>query len=192
MQPLAGYRGGNDYTTFLFTQATKRCAGKAPAAGPAVVRRPPARTAAAAAQTGPAGGWSGPPGTVAPTALGRRPGPQPRPCLSSSAAVAVGKRGCFLLGDQEPLYSGLTGRDDQRLPARAVVSLLDQRGWTFRELSVEDLVVVEEAALTADRAGSALPRGGVTEVRVDEHGTRPLPAPADGQLANTGQGDHGT
>ena len=46
------------------------------------------------------------------------------------------------------------------------------------ELQVADLVVVGEAALIVDRAGWAPLRGGITEVRLDEHGTHPLPAPA--------------
>ena len=64
------------------------------------------------------------------------------------------------------------------------------------EVQVADLVVVGEAALIVDRAGWALLRGGITEVRLDEHGTHPLPAdreaPASGQPAGTGEGDDGT
>ena len=55
---------------------------------------------------------------------------------------------------------------------------------------------VGEAALTVERAGWAPLRGGITEVRPDEHGTHPLPAsrpvPASGQPAGTGEGDHDT
>ena len=57
------------------------------------------------------------------------------------------------------------------------------------ELQVADLVVAGEAALTVERAGWAPLRGGIREVRIDEHGTHPLPAPADGQPAGAGQGD---
>lgn len=42
------------------------------------------------------------------------------------------------------------------------------------ELSVGDLVVVGEAALVCERAGWAPLRGGITEARIDEHGTHPL------------------
>lgn len=47
-----------------------------------------------------------------------------------------------------------------------------------RELSVGDVVAVGEAGLAVGRAGWTLVRGGLNEVRTDEHGTRPLPAPA--------------
>jgi hypothetical protein len=50
------------------------------------------------------------------------------------------------------------------------------RARRLRSLSVGDLVVVGEAALTVERAGWAPLRGAITEVRVDEHGTHPLPA----------------
>ena len=64
------------------------------------------------------------------------------------------------------------------------------------EVQVGDLVSVGEAALTVERAGWAPLRGGITEVRLDEHGTHPLPAdreaPASGQPAGTGEGDDGT
>jgi hypothetical protein len=50
------------------------------------------------------------------------------------------------------------------------------------ELQVADLVVAGEAAQTVERAG-------IRKVRIDEHGTHPLPAPADGQPAGAGQGD---
>ncbi len=64
------------------------------------------------------------------------------------------------------------------------------------EVQVADLVVVGEAALTAGRAGWAPLRGGITEVRLDEHGTHPLPVsrpvPASGQPAGAGEGDPGT
>jgi hypothetical protein len=41
---------------------------------------------------------------------------------------------------------------------------------------VGDLVVVGEAALVCERAEWAPLRGGITEARIDEHGTHPLPA----------------
>ncbi len=46
----------------------------------------------------------------------------------------------------------------------------------LRSLSVGDLVAVGEAALVCERAGWAPLRGPITEVRLDEHGTHPLPA----------------
>ncbi len=47
------------------------------------------------------------------------------------------------------------------------------------ELSVGDVVTTGEAALAAGRpAGWEPVRGGLAEVRVHEHGTHPLPAPA--------------
>lgn len=46
----------------------------------------------------------------------------------------------------------------------------------LRSLCVGDLVVVGEAALMCERAGWAPLRGPITEVRIDEHGTHPLPA----------------
>ena len=46
----------------------------------------------------------------------------------------------------------------------------------LRSLSVGDLVAVGEAALVCERAGWARLRGGITEARIDEHGTHPLPA----------------
>jgi hypothetical protein len=46
------------------------------------------------------------------------------------------------------------------------------------ELSVGDVVAVGEAGLAVGRAGWTLVRGGLNEVRVSEHGTRPLPASA--------------
>ncbi len=55
------------------------------------------------------------------------------------------------------------------------------------EAQAGDLVAVGEAALAVERAGWAPLRGGITEVRLDEHGTHPLPAslpvPASGQPA---------
>jgi hypothetical protein len=66
----------------------------------------------------------------------------------------------------------------------------------LRSVQVADLVVAGEAALIVGRAGWAPLRGGITEVRLDEHGTHPLPAsgpvPASGQPAGTGEGDDGT
>jgi hypothetical protein len=46
------------------------------------------------------------------------------------------------------------------------------------ELSVGDVVAVGEVPLAVGRIGWTLVRGGLNEVRTDEHGTRPLPAPA--------------
>jgi hypothetical protein len=43
------------------------------------------------------------------------------------------------------------------------------------ELSVGDVVAVGEAGLAVGRAGWTLVPGGLNEVRVSEHGTRPLP-----------------
>jgi hypothetical protein len=65
----------------------------------------------------------------------------------------------------------------------------DQR--RLRSLTVADLVVVGETPLIVDRAGWVPLRGGITEVRLDEHGTHPPPPAADGQ-PGTRQGDHGT
>ena len=44
------------------------------------------------------------------------------------------------------------------------------------ELSVGDIVAVGEVPLAVGRAGWTLVRGGLNEVRADEHGTRTLPA----------------
>ena len=44
------------------------------------------------------------------------------------------------------------------------------------ELSEGDVVVVGEVPLAVASAGWTLVRGGLNEVRADEHGTRPLPA----------------
>ena len=43
------------------------------------------------------------------------------------------------------------------------------------ELSVGDIVAVGEVPLAVERADWTLVRGGLNEVRADEHGTRPLP-----------------
>jgi len=48
-------------------------------------------------------------------------------------------------------------------------------GRRLRSMSVGDLVSVGEAPLVCERAGWAPLRGGITEARIDEHGTRPLP-----------------
>lgn len=55
----------------------------------------------------------------------------------------------------------------------------------LRSLCAGDVVVVGEAALVCERAGWAPLRGPITEVRIDEHGTHPLPAgaPATGEKA---------
>jgi hypothetical protein len=42
------------------------------------------------------------------------------------------------------------------------------------ELSVGDVVAVGEAGLAVDRFGWTLVHGGLTEVRIHEHGTHPL------------------
>ncbi len=64
------------------------------------------------------------------------------------------------------------------------------------EASAGDLVVVGEAALTVERAGWAPLRGAITEVRLGDHGTHPLPArhpdPASGVACRERQGGHGT
>jgi hypothetical protein len=62
----------------------------------------------------------------------------------------------------------------------------------LRSLSVGDLVTVGEAALAVDRAGWAPLRGTITEARISQHGTRPLPARQSPQPGGTGQGDHDT
>jgi hypothetical protein len=48
----------------------------------------------------------------------------------------------------------------------------------LRSLSVGDVVAVGEAGLAVGRVGWTFVRGGLNEVRISEHGTRPLPAPA--------------
>ena len=47
----------------------------------------------------------------------------------------------------------------------------------LRSLSVGDVVAVGEVPLAVGSAGWTLVRGGLNEVRADEHGTRPCPAP---------------
>ena len=54
------------------------------------------------------------------------------------------------------------------------------------ELSVGDVVAVGEVGLAVGRVGWTLVRGGLNEVRTDEHGTHPLPS----RLPGTG--DHTT
>jgi hypothetical protein len=61
-------------------------------------------------------------------------------------------------------------------------------GRRLRSLSVGDVVVVGEVGLAVGRVGWAPVCGGLNEVRVDEHGTRPLPAPA--RLPSGHAGDH--
>lgn len=65
----------------------------------------------------------------------------------------------------------------------------------LRSLCRGDCVAVGEAALICERAGWAPARGGITEVRVDEYGTHPLPAGRPGRasqrLALAGEGDNG-
>ena len=48
----------------------------------------------------------------------------------------------------------------------------------LRSLSVGDVVAVGEVGLAVGRAGWTLVRGGLNEVRTDEHGTHPLPPDA--------------
>lgn len=54
----------------------------------------------------------------------------------------------------------------------------------LRSLSVGDIVSVGEVPLAVGRAGWTLVRGGLNEVRADEHGTHPLPARS--RLPDTG------
>jgi hypothetical protein len=78
-----------------------------------------------------------------------------------------------LLADAAPLSTVVTTgvhewRDgDNRLGPR---NTLEPSG----ELSVGDMVVVGETALTVASAGFALLRGTFTPVRVHEHGTHPI------------------
>jgi hypothetical protein len=62
-----------------------------------------------------------------------------------------------------------------------------------RELSDGDVVAVGEAGLAVGRVAWTLVPGGLNEVRTDEHGTRPLPAPAsdgaDPDRHDTGPGE---
>jgi hypothetical protein len=48
----------------------------------------------------------------------------------------------------------------------------------LRSLSVGDIVAVGEVGLAVDRFGWTLVHGGLTEVRIHEHGTHPLPPDA--------------
>jgi hypothetical protein len=57
------------------------------------------------------------------------------------------------------------------------------------ELSVGDLVAVGEAPLVCERAGWAPLRGGITEARIDEHGTHPLPLPDGLDAPRNANGD---
>jgi hypothetical protein len=50
----------------------------------------------------------------------------------------------------------------------------------LRSLSVGDVVVTGEVALAVGRVGWEPVTGSLAEVRTDEHGTRPLPAPSAG------------
>jgi hypothetical protein len=50
--------------------------------------------------------------------------------------------------------------------------------WRLRSLSVGDVVAVGEVGLAVGHAGWTLVRGGLNEVRTDEHGTHPLPPDA--------------
>jgi hypothetical protein len=73
----------------------------------------------------------------------------------------------FAIGNGAP---GLDGRAAE-LAARYARRML-------RSLSVGDVVAVGEVGLAVGRAGWTLVRGGLNEVRTDEHGTHPLPPDA--------------
>jgi hypothetical protein len=64
-------------------------------------------------------------------------------------------------------------------------------GRRLRSLSVGDVVAVGEAGLAVGRVGWIVVRGGLNEVRADEHGTHPLPAagPAQGSRPSMTEGD---
>ncbi len=59
------------------------------------------------------------------------------------------------------------------MPCRAPVVRSGNTAEPSGELQVGDLVAVGETALTVEQAGWAPLRGGITEVRIDEHGTHP-------------------
>ena len=72
----------------------------------------------------------------------------------------------------------------RRSPARR--GLVRNTAEPSGELSVGDVVAVGEVGLAVGRVGWTLVRGGLNEVRTDEHGTHPLPS----RLPGTG--DHTT
>jgi len=53
------------------------------------------------------------------------------------------------------------------------------------ELSVGDLVAVGEVPLAVAKVGWTPVSGGLTEVRIREHGTSPLPSPSPGEEPGT-------
>ena len=65
----------------------------------------------------------------------------------------------------------------------------------LRSLSVGDLVAVGEVPLAVAKAGWTPVTGPLTEVRIREHGTNPLPlpgpAPASGPAPGRGKENHG-
>jgi hypothetical protein len=77
-------------------------------------------------------------------------------------------------------------RAQEPIAARQVRNTAEPSG----ELSVGDVVAVGEAGLAIGRVGWTLVRGGLNEVRTDEHGSHPLPppgpssAPGDGAVAD--------
>jgi hypothetical protein len=73
----------------------------------------------------------------------------------------------FAIGNGAP---GLDGRAAE-LAARYARRML-------RSLSVGDVVAVGEVGLAVGHVGWTLVRGGLNEVRTDEHGTHPLPPDA--------------
>ena len=64
----------------------------------------------------------------------------------------------------------------RRRPPGAVPASITQR--RLHSLSVGNVVAVGEAGLAVGHAGWTLVRGGLNEVRTDEHGTHPLPPDA--------------
>jgi hypothetical protein len=80
-------------------------------------------------------------------------------------------------------------------PSDAVGEELARRYYEreLRSLSKGDVVAVGEAGLAVGRVGWTPVSGGLTEVRISEHGTRPLPRPgsAPGSRPAPGKEDHG-
>ena len=75
------------------------------------------------------------------------------------------KGGC--IGSSDKPVGGSAGTDARRL----TYNTAEPSG----ELSVGDVVAVGEVRLAVGRVGWILVRGGLNEVRTDEHGTHPLP-----------------
>jgi len=69
-----------------------------------------------------------------------------------------------------------TFNDHPRNPEGEELARQYYRHRLLRSLSKGDVVVVGEVPLAVASAGWTLVRGGLNEVRADEHGTRPLPA----------------